>query len=303
MSLTVTILGCNSSLPTSEKFSTAQLINFNERYFLIDCAEGTQMQLRKVHAKFSRINQIFISHLHGDHYFGLFGLISSFNLLGRKQTLTVYGPPQLQKILNFHAEHMERNLNFKINFVNTATKDKKLLFEDRSIEIYSFPLYHRIECYGFLFVEKKKPYNIIKDSIEKHGLSIKEIVDAKSGKDIIREHEIIANSLVVSSPPSSLSYAFCSDTAYDKRVAQSVTGVKVLYHESTFLNNMKARAVATKHSTAEEAAQIAKEAAVETLILGHFSSRYTEYDAFLQEASIVFQNVLIAGDEKVFKFQ
>jgi len=304
MPITLTILGCNSSLPTSEKFSTAQLLNFNERYFLLDCTEGTQIQIRKVRARFSRINNIFISHLHGDHYFGLFGLISTLNLLGRKNILDVYGPPQLKTILEFYTNNMERHLAFPIQYHNTECDSLKLIYEDKALKGYSFPLSHRIKCFGFLFIEKEKERKIIKSCIEKYKLSIKEIVQAKKGFDIIRENgETISFNDVTIPPKPPLSYAFCSDTEYSPQVAEYIKGCRIVYHESTFLEDMKLRAIETKHSTARQAAEIAKIAGAEKLILGHFSSRYTTHEKFEIEAKEIFPNTELASDGKIFNFQ
>lgn len=304
MPISLTILGCNSSLPTSEKISTAQLLNFNERYFLLDCAEGTQIQLRKYRAKFSKINNIFISHLHGDHYFGLFGLISTFNLLGRRSILNVYGPPQLKAILEFYSKNMERNIFFPIRHHSTECDSLKLIYEDRSIKGYSFPLYHRIKCYGFFFIEKEKEYKIKKDCIDTYNLSIKEIVQAKNGIDIKKENgEIIKFEDITTPPQPRLSYAFCSDTEFNPLIAEHIRGCRIIYHESTFRENMKARAIETKHSTAKQAAEIAKLAGAETLILGHFSSRYNFHDEFKTEAKEIFENTHLASDGKIFNFK
>ncbi len=300
----LTILGCSSALPTSERFSTAQVLQMLGRYFLIDCGEGTQMQLRKAKSPFTKINNVFISHLHGDHYFGIFGLLSSFSMLGRKHPLYIYGPKQLQDIINHQVQFFGEDLSFPIHYVVTdPSNDLHLLFEDKCVEVYSFPLKHRAPTTGFLFVEKTKMPNIRKEAIAQYGLSIAEIAAIKSGSELrLEDGSVIANSELVieSAPPRS--YAFCSDTAYTASTVQYVKGVSLLYHEATFTDDLIARAKQTQHSTARQAAEIASEACVEKLVIGHFSARYKDLNVFLNEATPVFPNTFLAKDMHSFEF-
>lgn len=300
----LTILGCSSALPTSERFSTAQVLQMLGRYFLIDCGEGTQMQLRKAKSPFSKINNIFISHLHGDHYFGIFGLLSSFSMLGRKHPLHIFGPKQLQDIISHQTQFFGEDLSFPI--VYTATdplNELMLLYEDKRVEVYSFPLKHRTPTTGFLFKEKGKEPNVRKDAIEQYKLTITEIVAIKSGSDLRTEDgTVVAHQDLVVFPDPPKSYAFCSDTAYSQNTASYVKGASLLYHEATFTDELLSRAKQTLHSTARQAAQVATEAGAERLIIGHFSARYKDLNVFLHEARAVFPNTFLAEDLKTFQF-
>lgn len=304
MSLSITILGSNSALPTSKRFSSAQVLNMLERYFLLDCAEGTQMQLRRTRTKFGKINNIFISHLHGDHYLGIFGLLSTFNLLGRKNALNIYAPSEFEKVLEFHKSFIEHDIVFPINFHPLSDSSYSLIYEDKKIETYKFPLKHRIPTYGFLFKEKKKELHIRKEVINKYNLSIQEIKAIKEGSDLFLENNNIIPNIELTLPPSpQLSFAYCTDTIYNENIIQYIKDVDVLYHESTFLEETKARAKQTFHSTAADAATIAKKANAKQLIIGHFSARYHDTDQFLTEAQQVFKNTILAEDCKTIEYQ
>lgn len=301
MSFKLTILGSNSATPTSQRFTTAQLLNANERYFLIDCGEGTQIQLRRCSIKFGRINNIFISHLHGDHFYGLFGLLASFSLLGRKASINIYAHKDLEKIisplLNYHANH----ISYQINFIALET-GKNLIFEDKKMEVYSFPLKHRIKTWGFLFIEKEKEFNIKKTAIAKYELSIQEIVQIKKGSDLTLENgDVIPNSELTIPPAPPLSYAFCSDTAYYESVIEHIKGVDLLYHEATFSEEHKSRAKETGHSTAKQAATIAQKANVGKLLLGHYSGRHKDNSILLDEAKTIFENTELCEEGDVFE--
>jgi len=296
------ILGSSSASPTSERNSSAQLLNIAERYFLIDCGEATQIQLRKFKAKFQSIDHIFISHLHGDHFFGLPGLLSSMHLLGRKQPLTIYCPKDLKTIMDVMNKASETVLNFPVNWKFTENNGLNLLFEDAKVEVYSFPLKHRIYCTGFLFREKPLLRNIDKEKLAELKISTADILVLKKGMDVTNEDgELIKNKDVTRDPPPSRSYAYCSDTVFNPPVCEYIKDVDLLYHESTFLKEHEARAKKTFHSTASQAAEIANKAGVKKLLLGHFSARYGNLEEFVEEALPIFNNCDLAIDGKKIK--
>lgn len=293
------ILGSSSASPTSERNPSAQLLNISERYFLIDCGEATQIQLRRFKAKFQAIDHIFISHLHGDHFFGLPGLLSSMHLLGRKQEITIYCPNELKEVMDLLNKVSDTRFNYKINWVFTNNDGLNLLFEDDKVEVYSFPLKHRIFCTGFLFKEKPLPRKVDKYKLDKYRISTADIMLLKNGFDVVnKDGETIKNETVTFSARNPKSYAYCSDTTYFLKVVDFIKEVDLLYHECTFLNDKKERAAQTFHSTAEQAAEIAKTANVKQLLLGHFSARYGDLDQFIAEAKPVFDNCLLATDGK-----
>jgi len=296
------ILGSSSASPTSERNPSGQLLNICERYFLIDCGEGTQMQLRRYRAKFQSIDHLFISHLHGDHFFGLPGLISSMHLLGRKQDLNIYCPAGFKEILEVINKNSDTRRTYKINWHFTDNEPMRLLFEDQKVQVYSFPLQHRIFCTGFLFKEKTLPRKIDKYKLEQLNISFADILNLKAGNDVVnKDGELIKNKDATLDPAPSRSYAYCSDTIYDPDIVKYVEGADLLYHESTFLNDHLERAKKTFHSTAFQAAQIASAANVKQLLLGHYSARYTQLDGFVAEAQAAFANALLAIDGKKIK--
>ncbi|MBT3208438.1 MAG: ribonuclease Z [Bacteroidetes bacterium] len=296
------ILGSNSALPTSTKFSTAHILNICERFFLIDCGEGTQIQIRKFKIKFNKINHIFISHLHGDHYFGLFGLISTFNLIGRKNDLNIHCNKDLENIINFLFKNYAEDLSFKINFHHLKYDKSYLIFEDDKLTIHSFPLKHRIQTCGFLFSEKQKDKKFKKELIDYYNIQIKDIVKIKQGADLILEHgKIIPNSELTYPPEKARSFAFCSDTAYTEEIVEYISNVDLLYHEATFKHDLKEMAKKTFHSTNVQAATIAKKANAKKLLIGHFSSRYKDTSEIIEEAREVFPNTFITNDGDVFE--
>lgn len=289
------ILGSSSASPTAERNQSAQLLNIAERFFLIDCGEATQIQLRKFKAKFQRIDHIFISHLHGDHFFGLPGLLGSMHLLGRQQELTIYGPPALKEVLDLIHRISETKLNYEVKWHFTSDKAMDLLFEDDKVEVFSFPLKHRIYCTGFLFREKPYPRKIDKYLMEKHEVSTAHVHLLRAGKDVENEKgELVPNALVTLDPPKNRSYAYCSDTKYDESIVKYIQGVDLLYHESTFLDDKQERAAQTYHSTAKQAAGIARMAGVKKLLLGHYSARYGNLEQFREEASQIFDNCMLS---------
>jgi ribonuclease Z len=297
VSFSVTILGSGAALPTGKRNPTSQYIFCNNRHILIDCGEGTQMQLRKFGIPFQRITHIFISHLHGDHFFGLPGLLSTMNLLGRNRGVTLYGPAQLKDILTQLFECGGQKLMFKLNFVPTSTDGEQLLFEDKLIEITSFPLKHRIPTTGFRIQEKTKEYRLNPDDIEQDQIPIEFYHRLKKGESPINENGKTTDFKRYTFPPKpSFSYSYCSDTAYSEEVIPFIKDSTLLYHEATFTEKDKDRARLTYHSTAKEASQIAQAAKVKKLILGHLSSRYSETEAHFSEASEHFKNTLVATD-------
>jgi ribonuclease Z len=295
------ILGSSAATPTVNRNPTAQLLNIAERFFLIDCGEGTQMQLRKYKARFQSINHIFISHLHGDHFYGLPGFLASMHLLGRKNELIVYGPKELEELITMIHKHSDTYLSYPVKFIYTQHLTKQLVFEDEKVEVYSLPLKHRIAATGFLFIEKPLPRNIDKFKLEKLNVSFAEIHKLKQGLDAIdNEGNTIKNSQLTVDPPKERSYAFCSDTKFFEELAQDIKDVDLLYHESTFLEDKKDRAKQTFHSTAKQAAQMAVLANAQQLLLGHFSARYGNLEEFLDEAKPIFVNTKLAIEGKIF---
>lgn len=290
-------MGSSSALPTSTRMPTAQVVTYNETPYLIDCAEGTQMQMRKFSVPLGRLQNIFISHLHGDHIYGIFGLLSSFNLLGRKQALNIYAPAKLEEIYETVLSLNNDELKYKINFHPLTADGKNMIFENKFFEVYSFPLKHSKTVFGFLFIEKQKPQNIRKDVIERYELSVSEILRIKAGEDLIDEDgEIIKNSELTTKAGAVRSYAFCTDTLPLKNLTRYFSDVDLLYHEATFASDLKDMAKETFHSTAKQAAEIAIQTNAKKLVIGHFSSRYKDVDSLVKEASDVFENTVGAED-------
>ena len=295
----LTILGCSSATPTSTRNPTAQLLNIAERFFLIDCGEATQIQLRKFKLKFQRINHIFISHLHGDHYLGLIGLLSSMHLLGRTVDLHLYCPAELEEIIQVQLKHSQTTLRFNIVYHPHKFISNDLIFEDSKVEVRTILLNHRIPCCGFLFTEKPLLANISKETLQKYHIPADQIVAIKGGADFITpEGEVIPNYKIVTNKMKPRSYAYCSDTCYDERIVEVIKGVDLLYHEATFLNEMLPRAKETYHSTALQAATIAKKAEVHQLMIGHYSARYKDLQPLLDEAQTVFSNTVLSIEGK-----
>lgn len=297
MSFTVTILGSGAALPTGNRNPTAQYIFCNNRHLLIDCGEGTQMQLRKLSIPFQRITHIFISHLHGDHFFGLPGLLSTMNLLGRNQGVTIYGPPALESIIKNILECGGHKLTFGLKFISLNDKKQELIFEDKLIEITSFPLKHRIPTCGFRIQEKQKEYRLNAEALKEDKIPFEFFHRLKRGESPITDEGIKIDFKKYTFPPKpSLSYSFCSDTAYTEKILPFIKDSSLLYHEATFTEVQKERAKATFHATAKQAAEIAQKASVRELILGHISSRYSETETHLIEAKEFFQNTKVAQD-------
>ena len=302
MHFRVTILGSNSAIPTTKRKPTAQLLNVAERFLLIDCGEGTQMQLRKYKIKMQRISHIFISHLHGDHYFGLIGLISTMHLLGRKKELHVYADPQLKEIIMLQLEASKTELAYPLFFHPLDYNAPKLLFEDEKIQVKSFPLKHSIDCCGFLVEERQLERRMISEAIMKYNIPVNCIPGIKAGGDFTKsDGTIISHWELTKSAHLARSYAFCSDTAYSEAIVPIVQGVDLLYHEATFKNDLQDRAAYTFHSTTRQAAEIAKLAKVRRLVVGHYSQRYNELSCLLNEVQEVFPNAELAEEGKIFE--
>ena len=303
MSLRLTILGCHSATPRSNAHTSSQFLEINNDFFLIDCGEGTQAQLRKFKIKFSRIQRIFISHLHGDHFYGLIGLISTFSLLNRTTELHVYGPKGIKEIILLQLKLTKSWVEYPLYFHELSSPDSQLIFEDKKVEVFTIPLKHRIYTNGFLFKEKPLPRKLNMPAIGNHPeVQICDYQNLKNGKDFkTDDNKIILNSELTLDPPEILQYAYCSDTAYDEEIVPLLQDIDLLYHESTFLEDRKDLAEKTKHATALQAATIAKKANVKQLVLGHYSSRYKNLDLFLDEAKNEFDNVALAEAGKEFK--
>ncbi len=298
----LTILGSSSALPTSERYPSAHVLNAHERLFLIDCGEGTQMQLRKNRIRFGKINHIFISHLHGDHVFGLYGLLSTFSLMGRENPVHLYAPEIYQHIFRSHLNDFDIHLSYEIDFIPLSGKDPVQILDDKYITVTSFPLEHRVPAFGFLFREKKSERNVIKECILKYQIPPVRIPAIKKGEDFITpDGVIIKNEDITLPPPEPLSYAYCSDTKYFKRLASFVKGVSLLYHEATFDKSKEELARVTGHSTTLEAARTALDADAGTLLIGHFSARYRDISFLVEEARTLFPHTFPAIDGKSFK--
>jgi ribonuclease Z len=285
----ITILGSNSAIPTTERNPTSQLVNYNDHLFMVDCGEGTQVSLRRMHVHFQKINHIFISHLHGDHFFGLIGLISSMHLLGRTKKLTVYGPPELNDIIDLQLRVSLTELQYPLVFHPTQAEIPQQLFENEFLAISSFPVLHRIPTTGFLFREKPGERRIRKEVIEMLNIPVHEIGSIKRGADFRdSKGRLHLNSSLTSEPSPLRSYAFCADTAYYENIIPVVKGVDLLYHETTFMQDKAANAAEKFHSTTKEAATIALKAGVKKLLIGHYSARYDDLLPLLEEAKEVF---------------
>ncbi len=304
MSFKLTILGCSSAIPTVDRNPTAQLLNVNERFFLIDCGEGTQVQLRKYQLSFQRINHIFISHLHGDHYFGLIGLISSMHLLGRNKELHVYAHKELKEIVELQLVASNTELRYALFFHSLPEDNESILLEDDNIKVSNLILDHSIKCSGFLFEEKKSPRRIIKSEVERYNIPFNKMNSLKDGADWISpQGDIILNNILTVKNSLPYKYAFCSDTRYNLSLVNKIKKVDLLYHETTFMSELEDRAEQTGHSTTFQAAIIAKKARVKKLLIGHYSQRYKNLEDVLDETKEIFSNSCLASAGLVIDFK
>jgi ribonuclease Z len=300
MSLELTILGCHSATPRVNAHPTSQYLEINNRHFLIDCGEGTQRQMRKHKIGFSKINHIFISHLHGDHFFGLIGLISTFGILNREKELHIYGPKGLKEVTQLQLKVSKSYSKFEIFYHELTSKESEIIFEDDKVSVTTIPLNHRVYTNGYLFKEKEKLKKLNIDNVKQYPeIETCDYHNIKAGKDVTLESgEIIKNEELTLPPTKSKSYAFCSDTSYKEDIVPIIKNVDLLYHEATFLSDREDLAKKTKHSTAKQAAQIAALANAKQLVIGHYSSRYSNINLFKKEASAIFSNVILAEEGK-----
>ena len=297
----VTILGNASAKPTVNRHPSAQIVNVNEQYYLVDAGEGVQQQMFRYGINPLKLRGVFISHLHGDHVFGLFPLLSTLGLYGRQTPLKVFAPNPFGEILANHLHYFDSQLPYEVEWVEVDTTKHQQVFENRSIEVWSIPLRHRVPCSGYLFKEKTPELNVDKFKIDKYGLSIAQIVAAKRGEDIsLEDGTVIPNSELTYLPYEPQSYAYISDTSRSAMVARRIKGVNMLYHEATYTADQKREAKARGHSTAADAATIAVSAEAERLLIGHFSSRYKDSGVLLYEARTVFPNSDIATEGETY---
>jgi len=301
--LKLTILGCYAATPRTFTNPTSQILEIKNRLFLIDCGEGTQVQLRKNKIRFSKINHIFISHLHGDHFFGLVGLVSTFTLLNRAADLHIYGPKGIKEIIMLQLRLSNSWTNYGLHFHELESNESEVIYEDEKVTIKTIPLKHRIYTNGFLFQERMDKRKLNVDAVQSFEIDKCYYQNIKNGKDILLEDgRIVENHLLTFDPIPPISYAFCSDTAYDESIVPLLKDVDILYHEATFLQSEENLAKKTMHCTAKEAATIALKANVKQLVLGHYSTRYENIKLFKDEAQTIFSEVLLADDGKSFEF-
>lgn len=291
--LTVTILGNNSAVPAFNRHPTSQVVSHDGTNYLVDCGEGTQIQMIKYKVRRGKISHIFISHLHGDHYFGLVGLINTFGLLSHKQELHIYGPEPLQQIIEMQLQVAETHLPYPLHF--HAITENAVLVDNDKIRIKCFKTNHRITCYGFLFEEKMSKRKLLVDKAQKYNIPITFYSSLQSGLDYITpKGDVIKNDLVTAAPERGRRYAFCADTKYDESLIEHIYGCDMIYHETTYLDNMREKAFERFHSTTKQAALIARKAMVSKLLIGHFSSKYSTLEAFVEEARTVFPGTELA---------
>ena len=297
----VHILGCGSALPTLHHNASSQVVEIRGKFFMVDCGEGTQMQLRRTHIHFAKINAVFISHLHGDHCFGLLGLLSTFGMLGRTAKLKVYAPADYEVLFKQQVEFFMTGMEYKVEFVPVDTGKSQIVYEDRSVMVETIPLQHRVPCCGYLFREKPTLPHIRRDMIDYYGISTSQINNIKNGADWVNEEgEVIPNARLVEPADVPRCYAYCSDTRYMPELYKKVKGVTMLYHESTYTTENEDRAKLYYHSTARQAAIVAKKAGVGKLLLGHYSARYNDEAVLLEEAQAVFPKSYLSNEGKVF---
>lgn len=293
----VNILGCGSALPTTRHFSSSQVVNIREKLFMVDCGEGAQLQLRRSKLKFTRLNHIFISHLHGDHCFGLMGLISTFGLLGRTASLHIYAHKELERLLAPQLEFFCKGMTYEVVFHPIDPTKAEVIYDDRSVSVSTIPLKHRIPTCGFLFQEKPTPNHIIRDMVDFYRIPVFELNRIKNGEDYITpEGVVVPNHRLTTPSAAPRSYAYCSDTICQTSIIPQIKGVDLLFHEGTFAQCDAARAKETFHTTAMQAAQIAVEAEAKQLVIGHFSARYEDESILLKEAQTLFPNTLLAKE-------
>ncbi|MDR1881575.1 MAG: ribonuclease Z [Prevotella sp.] len=291
------ILGCGSATPTTLHNPSSQVLNIRDKLFMIDCGEGTQLQFRRNKLRFGRLSRIFISHLHGDHCFGLIGLISTLGLLGRTGSIVIHSVAGLEHTLRPEIDFFCKDNPFEVKIETFNPKSSEMIYEDRSVSVKTIPLAHRAPCAGFLFQEKQKEAHLLPDMIKFYNIPVKELAKIKQGSDFVtKEGKVISHERLTIPAKPPRSYAYCSDTAYSEKIVPIIEGVDLLYHEATFADANRSRARKTGHSTARQAAQIAKMANAGKLMLGHFSARYPDNNVLLEEAKEVFPNTVLASE-------
>lgn len=296
----INILGCGSALPTTRHLATSQIVDLRDKLYMIDCGEGTQVQMRRMRVRFGRLAHIFISHLHGDHCFGLPGLISTLGMLGRTGELVVHGPKEVETYLRPVMDLFCRGMEFEVRFNPVDTRSHSLVMEDRSLSVYSIPLKHRIPTCGYLFAEKPKEAHIIREMTDFYQVPVRCMKDIKQGQDYVTpEGEVVPNSRLTRPAAPPKRYAFCSDTAYNRSIIPIIEGADLLYHEATFAECDLARAKETFHSTARQAAEIARDAHVKRLVIGHYSARYEDLSELHREAEAVFPRTILGNEGTV----
>jgi len=297
----LTILGCSSATPTSERNPTAQLLSHGDKLFLIDCGEGTQVSLRRMHIHFQRIKHIFISHLHGDHFYGLIGLVSSMHLLGRTKSLHIYGPPMLKEIMDMQLQASQTTLLYPLEFHETQAEKPEMIYENEHLTVTSFPMLHRIPTTGFIFREKKYERRMRKDMLELLRIPVHLIPKLRAGEDYVSaDGTVYPNQDITFESPQPRAYAFCADTAYFEEIIPVIQGADLLYHETTFMNNRVVNATEKYHSTTGQAATIALKAGVKKLLIGHYSARYDDLQPLLDEARAIFPATELTIDGSIF---
>jgi ribonuclease Z len=301
MTFEVTILGSNAAVPAFGRHPSAQVLNVNEQYYLIDCGEGTQIRMNDYNIRRHRINQIFISHLHGDHIFGLIGLLTSYSLGQRKEQMEIFGPEGIQEFLEVQLRVSQSYLTYDLKVHVVDPTQSKLIFSDKNVEVTTIPLDHRIPACGYLFQEKKRLLNVIPEKLIEYGIDFRQINEIKKGgKGTNVDGKVFENEKLTLPPYIPRTFAYCSDTAYKPDIIPIIEQIDLLYHEATFTDEKAENAIKTKHSTAKQAAMIAKEAKVEKLLIGHFSSRYHDLKVLLDEAKLVFSNTELALEGTTF---
>lgn len=297
----VHILGCGSALPTLRHFASSQVVEVREKIFMLDCAEGTQMQLRRCHVRFTKLSHVFITHLHGDHCFGLIGMISTFGLLGRTATLHIHAPKELGPILDEQIRFFTHDLGYDVEFHAVDTTQRVAVYEDRSVVVESIPLQHRMPCCGYLITEKPSLPHICRDMIDFYQIPTSQINNIKNGADwMTADGEVVPNARLVKPADEVRSYAYCSDTRYLPTLHEQLKGISTLYHESTYGEDMLKNAEKYCHSTARQAAMVARDAGVGKLLLGHYSSRYEDEQVLLSEAKEIFENTYLTNEMEAF---
>ena len=300
-SFKVHILGCGSALPTLQHYASSQIVEFRDKCFMIDCGEGTQMQVRHTHIHFSKIQAVFISHIHGDHCFGLIGMISTFGMLGRTAPLHIYAPAELESILNAQVELFCTGLEYNIVFHAVDTAERTVIYEDRSLIVETIPLEHRVPCCGFIFREKPALPHIRRDMIDFYNIPISQINSIKAGAGwTTPDGDFVPHERITVPADAPRSYAYCSDTHYLPHLHELIKGVSTLYHESTYAEDNIEKARIYHHSTAAQAAMVARDANVGKLLLGHYSSRYRDESVLLDEAKAIFPNSYLTNEKLVF---